>query len=28
MGTYGVRVHAVDTTGGAGDDFWVPYFGG
>lgn len=27
MGTYGVRVHAVDTTGGAGDDFWVPYSG-
>lgn len=25
MGTYGVRVHAVDTTGGAGDDFGVPY---
>ena len=28
MGTYGVRVHAVDTTGGAGDDFGVPYSGG
>ena len=28
MGTYGLRGHAVDTTGGAGDDFGVPYSGG